>query len=360
MVISALARAHELDVTLLGPAVQCRFAESLGLKAIPLELPRAQTLLVGPWRLISHALRISRIARKLKADLVYANASRAMGYGLAVRILGGFPLIIHNHHLLGKKDKTLIEGHVMSRAAFVRSMEKWADLIINPSKAAAEAFRPSPKLKVIPNGIDLHRFRPTAKPGAAKTALGLAPDLPVVGTVTRADHEKGMMAFLEVAERVVRKVPDVQFLLAGGVSFPHEKTHWAKIQNRATASLGDRIVLTGRLDDPVPAFQAMDIMLHTSELKEVLPTTAIEAMATGVPVIGFDWGGLTEVIDSSCGVLTPPNDLAEMCEQVVGLLGKKELREQMARSARQRAETQFSLERFVTDLTVAVRETCRR
>jgi glycosyltransferase involved in cell wall biosynthesis len=360
LAFSSMAKANDLDVTVVGPPVQCEYARSLGLKALDLELKRIRTPMIGLVRLAAMPLRIKKIAKALKAEVVYANAIRAMGYGLALRLAGGPPLVAHNHHLLAEGDKTRIERGLLDRTRFVRALVRFSDAIVVPSEAAAAAFYDRRKVKVVPNGIDLQHFRSAPDKGRAKRSLGLPQNVAVVGTVTRADPEKGMGPFVEVAKRIGAQNPDCRFLLAGGVSFPHEIDYYETVKS-AAAELGDRIVMTGPIHDPLAAFQAMDVMLHLGDLPETFGLTVTEAMACEVPVVGYDWGGIAEVVENGVtGLLISPKDLDAVTGRTLELLRDFSTLRRLGSAGRDRCRRLYDLDRVTRELSDILISVARR
>lgn len=337
VVFFALKKAESLDVVVAAPDVQCRFAKSLGFETIPLELPRVRTPVIGPANWAIHSMKVARQARRARAAVLYANASRAMGYGIGARIFGGPPLVAHNHHLLAEEDDHRLSGGLASRSRFVQGLERWSSAIVVPSRAAARPFQEN-KVRIIPNGIDLEHFISSPDKAGAKRSFGLPEDSVVVGTISRAEPGKGMAEFVDIAVRVHKDVGEsVTFLLAGGASFPHEKRHYEEVQRRAKQALGDRIVMPGALSDPLQALNAMDIMVHASA-PESFGLTVAEAMACRVAVVAFEWGGVVEVAAGGGALLVPPNDLDESARKVSRLVADPKLREEMGRQGEKTAK----------------------
>ena len=95
-------------------------------------------------------------------------------------------------------------------------------------------------------------------------------------------------------------------------------------------------------------YHEMDIVLCTS-WHEGTPLAILEAMASGLPVIATDVGGNPElVLAGSTGWLTPPGDEVTMAESTLALLGDAALRERFGAAARDRVQSSFSADDYVT------------
>lgn len=339
VVIPALARASSLEVVLAGHAPVCRMAEEAGLQTVELELPFAHRLThLGV--VAGGSLKVARLARRLGAHLVYANGTRAMPYAAGARALGGPRFVAHHHGLFTTGPFR----------ALVFGVERLAEAIVVPSRAVAAPFPGRHKVRVIPNGIDLEHFRPTDDPAGPRRALGLEEDALVVGTVTRADPRKGMETFVRTATRIAAETSGVRFLIGGGATFPHEQEAYERTRRGAVSALGERVVLTGRLDDPLPAFQAMDVFVHVGD-PEGFSLTTLEALACAVPVVAYRWGGVAEILEHGrTGLLVDPGDEGAAAEAVRRLAGDSELRRNLGRRGREVCEERYGIERFSREL----------
>jgi len=107
--------------------------------------------------------------------------------------------------------------------------------------------------------------------------------------------------------------------------------------------LTDKVRFLGHQDEVASLFAAADLFLLPSE-KESFGLVALEAMACGVPVIGTRAGGIPEVVvDGQTGYLSNVGDVDKMAEDAVRLLDNPQLHRQFSQSARERAETVFSV-----------------
>jgi glycosyltransferase involved in cell wall biosynthesis len=171
--------------------------------------------------------------------------------------------------------------------------------MVNNSKNGAEDYarwiglKEDEKIKVLYNGCFLSwKSFSASVPENFRESVGIPVNAPVVGSVFRFYEEKRPFFWLDTAKEIIKKKPETWFLLVGdGVLKKKAQKKAARI------GLGERIVFTGLLKNPLPAIGAMDVFLLTSR-KEGLPNVLIEAQSLGIPVVASDVGGAAETIIS--------------------------------------------------------------
>jgi glycosyltransferase involved in cell wall biosynthesis len=191
---------------------------------------------------------------------------------------------------------------------------------------------------VVPNGIDVERFTPSAQPVRARpTALWLG----VMAPVKR----------LDVLIDAAADVPDLQVNLVG--SGPQQRAIEKAVSNRGIAG---RVVFSGAVSDPLPAFAEADLFVLTSAA-ENCPLALLQAMACGLPVIASRVGGIPEIVrDGIEGFLFPPGDARALADAVRVLLADPACRRSMGACARDRVVRHFSLSTCVEGLLDSYRK----
>ncbi|HMC82600.1 MAG TPA: glycosyltransferase [Candidatus Polarisedimenticolia bacterium] len=287
--------------------------------------------------------RLYRGLRRERFDLVHSHLFRA---NLAARLVGraaGIRVIINSHH-----------GTDAWRQSWARGVERatagLADRIVTCSEsvrraAIEEVGLPPEKVVAIPNGISIRRFAARGQRYAVRTALGLAGDRPVLGTVARLDEpDKGIAVLVSAMEWVASRIPQVICLVAGDGPSRRELE-----ENTLQRGLGERIRFLGVRRDIPDLLQALDLYVQPS-LREGFGLSALEAMASGLPVIASRAGGLVEVVkEGETGELVPPGDSAVLGERIVALLQADELRRRYGRQGVLRARDCFPLDRMVRE-----------
>lgn len=210
-------------------------------------------------------------------------------------------------------------------------------------------FRPPVLLGNSP--VDLDRFRPDEKRGrAVRRELGIPPDAPVVGSVANINPQKGIEYFVRAAAQINRAHPDTHFVLIGSRMDTH-RTYAAKVDAEIANSGIDasRFILLGDRADTEHLYPAMDVKLITSvPASEGIPTTALEAMACGVPVVATATGATAEaVIDQATGFIVPPLQPEAVAVATLRLLDDPARRREMGAAARRRAEAHYGIEASV-------------
>ncbi len=190
------------------------------------------------------------------------------------------------------------------------------------------------RIRVIPNGVDLQRFRPGDRL-AARAALGVSPEAFVVGFLGRFSHEKAPDAFLHLAA-AFRDDATVQFVLAGAGPAEAGLRELAK-------ELGPLNVNWPGVVNSAQILPGIDVLVVPSRL-DGRPNAVLEAMACGVPVIASHVGGLPELVeDGTTGFLVPPLDLHALGTAVRSLRENPTLRSTMAVAAREYAERRLDV-----------------
>ncbi|UUU33850.1 glycosyltransferase [Streptomyces sp. CA-210063] len=231
--------------------------------------------------------RLVRLIRAGGYDLVHTHLYRACVYGRTAARLAGVRAVVATEHSLGESQ---MEGHRLSagvRALYLAS-ERLGRATVAVSPTVAERLRlwgvPGPRIEVVPNGIDLARFRfdPDLRE-RTRRRLGLPEGAYVVGGVGRLAAGKRF----DVLVRALAQLPaDCWLLLVGGG--PEEN-----VLRRAAQQVGvaDRVLLTGeraaggRPGADLPSLlTAMDVLASPST-EEAFGLAVVEAMAAGLPVL---------------------------------------------------------------------------
>lgn len=234
----------------------------------------------------------------------------------------------------GRKPKLVntLHGTDVTRALAptLRYCLEQSDGITVPSRylqrAAQQAFAFTQPIEVIANFIDTKRFMPGTDSAENN-------DSPILL------HASNFRAVKRVADVIavfaeVRRQRVCRLWLAGDGDDRKAVEQLAK-------PFRDDITFLGARHDMAALLQTARVFIQTSE-QEAFGLAALEAQSAGLPVVGTDVGGVSEVVvDQRTGFLAPVGDIATMAKAVLRLLDDEALRVQMSRTAREHAVEHF-------------------
>jgi glycosyltransferase involved in cell wall biosynthesis len=295
-----------------------------------------------------HIIEFRRTLRRNRFELVHLNDSPLIPAAwLAKR--RGLPVVWHLRAALpdGGRDR---------RSRLVRAfIRRIATASISINEDVADVFGIGST--VVPNSVDLERFRPGDR-RAAKAALGLPVERPVVSYFGFIYPSKGFREFIETAAVLRRRGLDASYLIVGGAVRGEEffrtvvgrGLQLADLTRNYESEAKDLVAELGIAEDvrfipfthaTADLYRASDVVVAPSRGTE-LGRPVIEAAASGAPVIasGSRTGGGI-VVPGGTGVLVDDEGVAKLADAVAELLDDTGLREDLGRAARAHAERNF-------------------
>ncbi|RLF06421.1 MAG: hypothetical protein DRK00_01640 [Thermoprotei archaeon] len=224
--------------------------------------------------------------------------------------------------------------------------EAWRVLVCSEwmKREVAAAFSlPEDKLLVLPNGINVEELD-KHRPLEGERSRYALPWEKIVFFAGRHVYEKGVDVLLEAARIILSRRRDVKFVIAGDGPM---RLHLMWLASRY--GLGDKVFFTGRLrdDELYRAYKLADIVVIPSRY-EPFGIVALEAMASGKPVVASNVGGLSEVVvNGETGLLVPPEDPEALARAIEELLENPRLAEEMGVRGRRRVEELYRWDKIV-------------
>lgn len=239
------------------------------------------------------------------------------GYAIPVAKVSKAKIIIHLHNdLLNKDSKNALE------------ICKVCDKVITVSnyiKSRVETIGAEIPIETVYNGIDLERFY-QATPIDRKT-LGFKEDDFIVVYSGRITLEKGVKELIKAFTQL-KDYPNIKLLIIGGSFFGNSKGTDAFITSiqEESKEIADSIVFTGFVPyEQIPSYLAMcDVAVIPSMWEDPFPTTVLEAMATGLPIITTNSGGIPEACKDCAIIINKDNDIVNKLQISIINLYKKE------------------------------------
>ncbi|MEV5318037.1 glycosyltransferase [Streptomyces sp. NPDC052687] len=268
-------------VTLTNPGAVAEGLSADGVRVVHLGMAGNRDLTAVP--------RLARLIRSGRYDLVHTHLYRACVYGRVAARLAGVRAVVATEHSLGGSQ---MEGRALTagvRALYLAS-ERLGRATVAVSPTVADRLTrwgvPAPRIEIVPNGIDVARFRfdPVARE-RTRRRLGLPDDVYVVGGIGRLTAGKRFDVLIGALARLPR---DYRLVLVG--DGPQENVLRRTAQR---AGVTDRVMFTGErpyLPDgtsgpDLPSLtSAMDVLVSPSP-EEAFGLAVVEGMAAGLPVL---------------------------------------------------------------------------
>ena len=309
-------------------------AEKLGV--------RAATLNAGSRTDLPALSGIIQLLRKEKPGILHTFLFHA---NIAGRIAGrmcGVPAIISS-------QRSVDEWRKPWHSALDRWTSGLCDLIISNSEAGRKALiereRIGPlKIITIHNGINAEKFKAGADTAGARKVFGFQPGDTVIGIIANLRAVKGHKYLFKAFQNVRRTTPDVRLklLVVGEGKLEGELRDLAD-----KLGVSNDVVFAGFRNDVPQVLAAIDIFVLPS-LWEGFPVSVLEAMASGKPVIASRAGGIPEaVVEGETGLLVPPGDVPALEKAISALACSPELAKKMGEAGREKAVSDFGIEKMI-------------
>lgn len=332
LAVGLAERGHE--VHLFVPAPPARSVEPRARLSLHVVDAPAHPALAHPPYALALASRLIEVGREVDLDLVHVHYAvpHAASALLAAHALAGRapPIVVTLHGT----DVTQVGADPAYHAVIAHALRAAGARSVPSAylaRRAREVFGLDDAIDVIPNFVDLERFRPAPRDLSLLQDLfpGIEADAPVLAHVSNFRPVKRPTDLVEVLARVRRQLPARMLFVGDGPERVATEAHARAL------GLEGAVRFVGERADHAALLRQADLFVLTSE-DESFGLAALEAMACGVPVVAYRVGGLEEVVGEEAGVLVDPFDPDALAEAALRILAGE--RASMASAARARAE----------------------
>jgi glycosyltransferase involved in cell wall biosynthesis len=287
----------------------------------------------------------ARLAKQ-RTDVVHAYSFYGNVFAVVPARLAGVPVVI---------------ASVRDRGAYLTPMQKrvqrlvcrFADCVLVNAQAVkdwlvSEGYD-AERIEVIRNGVDLQRFDQRLTRAELGGDLGLPPGTRTVAVVSRLARQKGLEQFIDAAEELSVRYPDVRFIVVGQANADEAEFENILKARADQAGLTGRVVFAGLRSDVPALMSAIDVSVMPS-LNEALSNVLLESMAAGAPIVATRVGGTPEAIqDGVSGLLVEPGDPHALAAAIARLLDDPLLASRLGSAAKNVIKDQFSIVRMIED-----------
>ena len=318
---SLIARGHDLYVAVRPQSPLPQHLKLPSQKILTLPLRNALD--------VQSAHELDRFVRRQRIEVIHAHMARDYSLASYAARRNRETKFIATRHVLFELNR--LHRHTLARAFRV----------IAVSAAVARQLRQQGILReeqiaLVPNGIDVDRFRNVRKEFDPKDGL-------LVGSMGEYRPLKRHDDFIRAAALVAAQFPEARFILAGLDLKPLEELI-------LKLGLKERFSFIGWLDHPEQYLGGLDVFVSASET-ESFGLAMAEAMAAGTAVVATRTEGAQELIeDQKTGLLVPIGEVDKIAAAVMELLAHPDKRREIAARAKETVNEKFSLKRMVDQI----------
>lgn len=286
---------------------------------------------------------LKKFFRQEKFDIVHTHTSKAGIIGRLAAAAAKVPVVVHTVH--GQafhpyekpwRNKLFIAAETIAAKKSDRIFAVAHAMI---DQCVAAGIAPEDRYQVVYSGMDMEQFLQARPSSELRAKLNLPEGKPVIATLARLSPQKGYEYVFPAALQVLKKNPDVHFLLIGDGPM---RPDFEKMV--ADAGVSDHFHFAGLISpERVPDHLALtDILWHLS-LHEGLPRSVVQSMACGHPAIGFRLDGTPEVVlDGQTGYCTAPEAVDEVADRTLELLSDPVRMKEMGENGRELVREKFT------------------
>ncbi|MBI5710184.1 MAG: glycosyltransferase family 4 protein [Candidatus Eisenbacteria bacterium] len=318
-------------------------------RGVPVRLEPALVREVHPWKDLVALVRLVRLLRRERYDVVHVHTSKAGIVGRIAAWCARVPVVIHTAHgwAFGREQpRAAYRIYLFLEALCARLSDA---IVVVSEKTRDEALRlgvgrPT-QFVLIRSGIEIEVFRDVALTREeARTRIGLPAGAFVIGTVGRLSRQKAPLDLLAAFAPVAGARPEAHLVFVGDGPLRPEVE--AAVANRG---LTGRVHLLGLRRDVPELLRAFDVFALSSRW-EGLPRVFPQAMAAGLPIVATRVDGAAEAVTpGENGWLVDPGDIRAMTGRLLELAADPETARRMGEGGRGRVE-EFSARRMVQEL----------
>lgn len=280
---------------------------------------------------ITRIPRIIKIIKKNGIDIVHNDVFPANFYGTIAGKLSKKPTII--------SYKQTLKNYPLHARIRDNMLSKLADRTITISDSAKQmlikkALFNKDKIVIIKEGINLSNYK-----------IKNIKTLKVIGTACRLVKQKNHALFLESAKLVLEKHPKIKFLIAGEGNLKEKLLEQAK-----ALKIEKNVFFLGEIRNMPQFYSKIDLFALTSSW-EGTPIVIMEAIASGLPVLATNVGGVNEIInDKVGGFLVEPENPDKFAQKLVYLIENPKIAKKTAKHALKKIKDNFDIKRKVIEM----------
>jgi len=325
---------------------------SIATKSIKENLEKVGAKVVvikGQWESLNFVKQILEIIKTENINVIDIHFCCSLNFVLLFVILKilrkDVKILYHYHGEIMPIENLKFINHHFSRLRFLTLFVDKIIAVSEANKQFLKALDIRKEIVTIYNGVKIENFLARNKTDSCKS-LTISNGEILVTTIGSLIPRKGIDVLLKSAEKVIREIPKVRFVIIGGGDGEVRYRNLAK-----DLGIEKNVIFTGLLKDYPFEILALTDLYVSSSYSESFGLSIAEAMAYEIPVVATKVGGVPEVVkDSQTGILVPPGDTEALAKGIIEMLKNERLRKSMGKIGKERVKNLFDLNNRVREL----------
>ncbi len=261
------------------------------------------------------ALRLARHMKKAKCVLVHSHDAHAAAVSAMAASRAKVPI-----RVISRRVDFPLKDNYFSKMKYQKEIDRIIAISEGVKKVLLSSGIDKNKISVIPSGIDYTPFENITPRDYLHRELGFGDDDFLVGIVAHLADHKGHKYLIEAAGILKQKAPHIKLIIVGKGPLRMELDEQVK-----KTDVDDIVFFLGFREDVPQILASLDLFVLSSYL-EGLGTSIMDAMASRLPVVATEVGGIPElVIHEKTGLLVPPRDPRALAEAILKLYRDRKL-----------------------------------
>jgi glycosyltransferase involved in cell wall biosynthesis len=278
--------------------------------------------------------RLARLMRRKKCRLVHFHDAHSLAMGSAAASLAKVPL-----RVISRRVDFPLRSNYFSHLKYTKDIDTLIAVSQNVKEVLIEGGINSEKIRVIPDGIDYLLFKKAASSDYLRRELSFGPDDFLVGIVAHLADHKGHKYLIKATQILKEKAPKIKVIIVGSGPLRMELGKQAK-----EIDVEDIVFFLGFREDIPQILASLDLFVLSSYL-EGLGSSIMDAMASRLPVVATNVGGIPElVVHEETGLLVPPRRSTALAKAILRIYENHELGEKLGRKGYELVHRKFSAE----------------
>ena len=292
-------RGHRVAVVCFKRGLLYQSLKDEGKVELITGIKMASGLRIHEW--VKDLRRLRPFVKEFKPHIIHTHSSPDYWLGFLLSLMTGAALVRSRHVPVPLKP------HAFNRLLFRKTAAVLAvSHAVGDKYFSGVNWKPE-KVRVIYDGVDVERFHPGVDGGAVRRKIGLDRGHILVGSLARYSRVKGLPYFLKALGRLMERDSRIHGLVAGRVK---SKSLYRNLEEwLMEKEMEERVTLWGHQTRIQEVLAALDVVVLASLGSEGSSRVALEAGASGKPLIATTVGALPEVVvNGKTGFLVPPGE----------------------------------------------------